>query len=102
VIFEQHFIISADHPSVAGHFPGNPIVPAVVILDEVLGAFAAWRPDARVLGMPAVKFLAPLRPEQSCAVRFGQSGARGLPFDCIGPHGQPLAQGWLRIAPERC
>jgi 3-hydroxyacyl-[acyl-carrier-protein] dehydratase len=28
----------ADHPSLKGHFPGNPIVPGVVLLDEALHA----------------------------------------------------------------
>jgi 3-hydroxymyristoyl/3-hydroxydecanoyl-(acyl carrier protein) dehydratase len=30
--------IAADHPSLPGHFPGFPIVPGVVLLDETLHA----------------------------------------------------------------
>ena len=33
--FEIYRAIRTDHPSLAGHFPGNPIVPGVVILEEV-------------------------------------------------------------------
>jgi 3-hydroxymyristoyl/3-hydroxydecanoyl-(acyl carrier protein) dehydratase len=32
------FAIAQDHPAFAGHFPGQPIVPAVVLLAEALGA----------------------------------------------------------------
>ena len=32
------FSIAPDHPALEGHFPGQPIVPAVVILDAVLAA----------------------------------------------------------------
>src|SRR5437879_10590804 len=38
--FEISRAIRADHPSLAGHFPGTPIVPGVVILDEVAAALA--------------------------------------------------------------
>lgn len=34
-------IISADHPAYAGHFPGMPVLPGVVLLDAVLHALAA-------------------------------------------------------------
>ena len=35
---EVRRVISADHPSLPGHFPGMALVPGVVILDEVLAA----------------------------------------------------------------
>ena len=30
--------IAADHPALEGHFPGRPIVPAAVLLAEVMAA----------------------------------------------------------------
>lgn len=90
--------IAADHPSLAGHFPGNPIVPGVVILDEVLRAFEAWRPDERPVGMPVVKFLAPLRPEQFFIIRFFESGSNKVRFECVRDNGQPFVQGYLILA----
>lgn len=55
--------IDPQHPAFAGHFPGNPIVPGVVLLDEALLAIA----DAMGLPLSAcelrsVKFLSPLTP----------------------------------------
>ena len=62
--FEVHRTIDADHPSLLGHFPGDPVVPGVVILDEILAALTEWREDSRLTAMRAVKFLAPLKPDQ--------------------------------------
>ena len=63
MIFEVCRVIRADHPSLPGHFPGTPLVPAVVILDEVLEALIEWRQNSRLTGIRTVKFLAPLKPE---------------------------------------
>lgn len=68
--FELQCNIPADHPSLAGHFPGAPIVPAVVILDEVAAALAQWRDNAQLVAIKTVKFLAPLKPEQSFTIRL--------------------------------
>jgi 3-hydroxyacyl-[acyl-carrier-protein] dehydratase len=66
--FEVRRTIGADHPSLPGHFPGAPIVPGVVILDEVLAALTKWHENSHVTGVSAVKFLAPLKPEQPFTV----------------------------------
>ncbi len=92
-----HQTIAADHPSLAGHFPGHPIVPGVVILEEVTEAFEAWRPESRVIGVPVAKFLAPLRPGQPFTVRFTETGARGIRFECVRDDGQTLARGCLTV-----
>jgi len=70
VSFEVLRTISANHPSLPGHFPGAPIVPGVVILDEILAAFAEWREDSRVNVVRTAKFLAPLKPEQPFTICF--------------------------------
>jgi len=53
--FEACRAISADHPSLPGHFPDRPLVPGVVILDEVLTALVEWRKDCQLAGIRAVK-----------------------------------------------
>ncbi|HEU0210480.1 MAG TPA: hypothetical protein VFQ78_16070 [Candidatus Udaeobacter sp.] len=64
MIFEVRRLIRADHPTLPGHFPGAPIVPGVIVLDEVLEALIEWRADFQLTGIRTVKFLAPLKPEQ--------------------------------------
>lgn len=93
------FTIDPGHPALPGHFPGRPVVPGVVILDQVLAAIeAAHGPQAlrqaqsspstrsggeyALLRLPQVKFLRPLLPGQAarielepCAVPGGDVGA---------------------------
>lgn len=87
-------VISPDHPSLAGHFPGNPIVPGVVLLDEVLAALREWQPDFRLASMPSVKFLNPLRPGEPFSIRLEQT-TQDFRFECFTPE-HLLAKGALR------
>jgi 3-hydroxyacyl-[acyl-carrier-protein] dehydratase len=82
--FEGRRTISADHPSLPGHFPGTPIVPGVVILDEILAALTEWRGDSHVTAIRAVKFLAPLKPQQpfTICLSAGRDAEDAVDFSC--------------------
>lgn len=74
------FRIDADHPALPGHFPGRPIVPGVVILDQVQQAIA--RSDIAInapLTLAQVKFLQPLLPGEDADIAF-ESTPRGWKF----------------------
>jgi 3-hydroxyacyl-[acyl-carrier-protein] dehydratase len=56
-----------NHPAFAGHFPANPIVPGVLILEAVQAVIVRQypaSPDYRLVTIPRVKFVKVLRPEQ--------------------------------------
>ncbi len=58
----MQFSIPADHPSLPGHFPGQPIVPGVVVLERVLEAIESTHGPLGLLRLPQVKFAQPLLP----------------------------------------
>ena len=60
---ESALHVAADHPAYAGHFPGEPILPGVVLLAEVLQAIAhATGRDAERWMLGSAKFLHPVTP----------------------------------------
>lgn len=65
--------IPTDHPAFAGHFPGVPIVPGVVLLDEVMHAvIAATGLTATAWQISSVKFLSPLKPDETVVIEHEQ------------------------------
>lgn len=67
--------ISETHPSLAGHFPGNPIVPAVVLLDELLGRVSGLHPDLHIRRLKQVKFMQPTLPGDLIKVHLSSTVA---------------------------
>ena len=59
----HEFVVPASHPALAGHFPGQPVVPAVVLLDAALATLRA-REGFVLRSIPAAKFLLPVLPEE--------------------------------------
>jgi 3-hydroxyacyl-[acyl-carrier-protein] dehydratase len=63
--------IAANHPALAGHFPGNPVVPGVLLLSEVT-----------VTGIQRVKFLKALLPEEEFQVELENVGEEHMAARC--------------------
>jgi 3-hydroxymyristoyl/3-hydroxydecanoyl-(acyl carrier protein) dehydratase len=96
-------MIPADHPSLAGHFPGAPIVPGVVILDEVAAALTEWRKESRLTGVTSVKFIAPIKPGQSFVIGFDSTNAAENQIDfCCRLDGRVVVEGRLEISCGAC
>lgn len=88
--------VPASHPCLPGHFPANPVVPGVVILDLVSTHILDMRPGYRISGIPQVKFLAPLAPETPFQLSWNEAEAGRIDFHCEAK-GQRLIQGRLQL-----
>jgi len=93
--FEAPLSLAADHPALAGHFPGRPIFPGVVLLDATIGAIEAHF-GAPVHGLPVAKFLAPVRPGAALVLQAERRGA-AVRFDLAATDGTRVATGSARL-----
>ena len=81
---ESTLMLNPDHPALAGHFPGHPIVPGVVLLDEALHAIG----EARGLSLArcklaATKFLRPVVPPATLVIRHRMIAEATVDFSIL-------------------
>lgn len=94
--FERMVTIGTDHPSLAGHFPGHPVVPGVVMLGEIMDAIRAMtKENIEFVGMPSAKFMSPLKPGEPLSIKLDQPGDGTTEFTCT-TGSRLIASGSLR------
>ena len=91
------FAVAAGAACLDGHFPGNPLVPGVVLLDEALARVGAALGMGAPVRLASAKFLAPVRPGQAVAVGYRET-AGGVAFACR-VEGAVVASGLAVLAP---
>lgn len=94
----MRFTIPSDHPSLDGHFPGRPIVPGVVVLEQVVAAIEAAQGTLPPLRLPQVKFVQPLSPGEQAEIALDARGDgrwrfRVLRGDALLASGEVVADG---------
>lgn len=79
-----HWTVPPDHPAFAGHFPGTPILPGVVLLDVALQVIAKTSGIALDLcEISAVKFLSPASPGDELLIQHSVSASGTIRFDIL-------------------
>lgn len=99
--------VPTDHPAFAGHFPGDPILPGVVLLDRVLDLLADGAVDREAGGGLEIaegKFLEAVRPGERLRLRCDETATGAWAFEVVrvGPDGRStvVAAGRVRRAAE--
>ena len=95
-MFSFDFIVPHTHPCLEGHFPGNPVVPGAVIIDEVMRGLLTKEPTIKINNIPSVKFLKPLKPDIAVQVNVTEKKSGLLQFICS-INESMIVSGQLRI-----
>lgn len=94
--YHETISIPAGHPALPGHFPAQPLVPGVVLLDRVIAAIEReW--GQQVQALTVAKFLRPLLPGRDATMQL-IADASAIRFR-IEHDGEVIATGQLQARP---
>lgn len=97
--------MAPEHPAFAGHFPGAPIVPGVLLLDAAVHAMRSMPGPPSTGGeapqhlgaicqISAAKFLSPVGPGETLTIALSSAAAGSTRFD-ISSGSRKVATGTL-------
>lgn len=93
---EGKFTISEEHKCLAGHFPDYPVVPAVVIIDNIVSIIQTKDKTARLVKIKHMKFMKPLFPNVECKVIIEMKDSQQVKVNCYNHEGI-IAQGQFEL-----
>ena len=93
---ESRLCFPPDHPAFAGHFPGFPVVPGVLLLDAMLH-LQEQESGRAVAAIASAKFLRPVAPGQTVTLAC-EGGADRRRFE-IREGADLVASGQLAVEP---
>jgi 3-hydroxyacyl-[acyl-carrier-protein] dehydratase len=92
--------IAADHPAYSGHFPGQPVLPGVVLLDATLHALerAGKGPSAH-WEVNSAKFQSAVRPGEQLTLHHETLPNGSVRFAIRTAEDRPVASGVVVLSP---
>ncbi|MDD2987811.1 MAG: AMP-binding protein [Zoogloea sp.] len=79
---ERHWRVPAAHSAFPGHFPGRPILPGVVLIDQAIQLTDGLLPAGCVIrGLGNAKFFEPVGPGTQLVFNYAPASAKALAFE---------------------
>lgn len=79
---EESLVVERDHPSLAGHFPEQPIVPGALLLDRAVD-FAGRATGRSISGVRSAKFRSSLKPGVACRLCLAERSNGVIEVTCL-------------------
>jgi len=89
--------VPATHPALPGHFPGNPIVPGVLLMSIAIDTLREQLGPFQLREIRGVKFLALLHPEETFTIEGERTAPDSIHFRCL-REGTCIAEGRIIVA----